>query len=36
MSDNPFTYRPEASVLILGVGLKGQRMASNVSSPVQN
>lgn len=30
MSPFPFTYKPDASVLIMGVGLMGQHMAANV------
>ena len=32
MSPFPFTYKPDASVLIMGVGLMGQHMASNILS----
>ena len=30
MSPFPFTYRSDATVLIMGVGLMGQHMAANV------
>ena len=30
LSNQPLTYRPDATVLIVGVGLMGQHMASNV------
>jgi len=30
MSQTPYTYQPDASVLIMGVGLMGQHMASNI------
>ena len=32
MNPVPFTYQPQATVLIMGVGLMGQHMASNVLS----
>ena len=32
MNTVPFTYQPQATVLIMGVGLMGQHMASNVLS----
>ena len=32
MNPVPFTYQPQATVLIMGVGLMGQHMASNVQS----
>lgn len=31
MSSSPFTYTPDATVLIMGVGLMGQHMAANVA-----
>ena len=32
MSLFPFTYKPDATVLVMGIGLMGQHMASNVLS----